>query len=66
MALLTGLGAILGLGPVQGLLGVKWPSATVGLCSIGATVIAMVIGSLAFPDRKDHHPFIETETGRTA
>ena len=66
LALMTGLGAILGLGPVQGLLGVKWPSATVGLCSIGATTLVMIIGSLLFPDRKNDQPAAETTTERTA
>jgi len=62
LALLTGLGAILGLSPVQELLNVKWPSANVGLCSIGATVLAMIVGSLLFPDRKNDLPAGETET----
>ena len=62
LALITGLGAILGLGPVQGLLHVKWPSANVGLCSIGATTLVMIIGSLLFPDRKNDQPAGETTT----
>jgi len=61
LALLTGLTAILGLSPVQGLLNVKWPSATVGLCSIGATTLVMIIGSLLFPDRKNNQPTTATE-----
>jgi solute:Na+ symporter, SSS family len=62
LALITGLSAILGLGPVQKLIGVKWPSANVGLCSIGATTLVMVVGSLLFPDRKDDQPTGETAT----
>jgi SSS family solute:Na+ symporter len=71
LALLAGLTAIVGLSPVQDGLGtlmtklsssaepitVDIPSARVGLISIAATVMAMVIGSLLFPDRKPvaHH-----------
>ncbi|MCK4854208.1 MAG: sodium:solute symporter family protein [Bacteroidales bacterium] len=52
MALIGGLGAILGLTPVQDLLCFELSSARVGLLSIIATIILMVIGSLLFPDRK--------------
>jgi solute:Na+ symporter, SSS family len=79
LALITGIVAIAGLGPVQGwindLIGriaimlnltppeaVKWPSETVGLCSIGATTLVMIIGSLLFPDRKKDQPVTETAT----
>ncbi|HID78039.1 MAG TPA: sodium:solute symporter family protein [Planctomycetaceae bacterium] len=51
LALLAGCTALLGLTPVQGLFGVTIPSARVGLVSIGATIAAMVFGSLLFPDR---------------
>ncbi|MDP6542938.1 MAG: sodium:solute symporter family protein [Phycisphaerae bacterium] len=61
LALLTGLGAILGLGPVQKMFGVEWPSANVGLCSIGATTLVMIFGSLLFPDRKNNQPATTTE-----
>ena len=52
LALLAGLIAILGLSPVQGVLGLDIPSARVGLISIATTVFVMVFGSLLFPDRK--------------
>ena len=62
LALITGLGAILGLGPVQKMFGVDWPSANVGLCSIGATTLVMISGSLLFPDRKNDQPVAENAT----
>ena len=52
LALLAGLTAILGLSPVQDLLGIEIPSARVGLISIAATVVTMFFGSLLFPDRE--------------
>jgi SSS family solute:Na+ symporter len=52
IALIGGLGAILGLTPVQDLLGFEMSSARVGLLSILGTLVLMVIGSLLFPDRK--------------
>lgn len=52
LALLAGCSAILGLGPVQKCLGVDIPSARMGLIAIGLTVVAMVVGSLLFPDRE--------------
>ena len=52
LALLAGCSAILGLGPVQKCLGVDIPSARMGLIAIGLTVVAMVVGSLLFPDRQ--------------
>jgi len=62
LALLTGFGAILGLKPVQKWFDVDWPGANVGLCSIGATILAMVAGSLLFPDRKNDDAVTNTET----
>ena len=56
LSLLTGLIALLGLSPVQDLLDVNIPSERVGLISIAATVIAMVAGSLLFPDRPQDQP----------
>ena len=50
-ALICGFSAILGLGPVQKLLGIDIPGARVGLFSIGLAVAAMVIGSLLLPDK---------------
>jgi solute:Na+ symporter, SSS family len=51
LALVAGCSALLGLKPVQEILGVEIPSARMGLISIGLTVGAMVIGSLLFPDK---------------
>jgi len=54
LALVAGLTAIIGLGPVQEILGFvePIPSARVGLMTIGFSLFAMVAGSLLFPDRK--------------
>jgi len=52
LALLVGSMAVLGLSPVQDFLGIKIASAWVGLISIGATLIAMIVGSICFPDRR--------------
>jgi SSS family solute:Na+ symporter len=52
LALLAGLTALLGLSPVQDALNIEIDSARVGLASIAATVVAMILGSLLFPDRK--------------
>jgi len=52
LALLVGMTAVLGLSPVQDFFGIKIASAWVGLISIGATIIAMVFGSVCFPDRR--------------
>jgi SSS family solute:Na+ symporter len=51
IALIGGLGAIVGLTPVQDLLGIDYSSARVGLLSIIGTLVLMIIGSLLFPDR---------------
>ncbi len=53
VALIGGLGAIVGLTPVQDLLGIEYSSARVGLLSVIGTIVLMIIGSLLFPDRKD-------------
>ena len=52
MALIGGLGAIVGLTPVQDLMGIELSSARVGLFSIIATIFLMVVGSLLFPKRQ--------------
>jgi len=52
IALIGGLGAIVGLTPVQDLLGIELSSAVVGLLSVIGTIVLMIIGSLLFPDRK--------------
>ena len=51
LALVCGSSAVFGLSPVQKLIGIEIPSARVGLLSIAFTVLAMVVGSLLFPDR---------------
>jgi SSS family solute:Na+ symporter len=51
LALIGGLGAILGLTPVQDLLDIELSSARVGLLSVIGTIVLMIIGSLLFPDR---------------
>jgi SSS family solute:Na+ symporter len=53
IALIGGLGAIVGLTPVQDLLGIEYSSARVGLLSILGTLVLMIIGSLMFPDRTE-------------
>ena len=50
LALLAGSTAIIGLSPVQKLLGVEYPSERVGLITIAATTVTMFVGSLLFPD----------------
>ena len=62
LALWAGFIAILGLGPVQQALGLDIPSARVGLISVATTVLAMFLGSLLFPDRRESHAST-TETG---
>jgi len=51
LAILSGCSAVLGLSPVQDALGVRLPSAWVGLATVAASVVVMIAGSLAFPDR---------------
>jgi SSS family solute:Na+ symporter len=50
LALTAGSTAVLGLAPIQGLLGISLASETVGLCATGAALVLMVLGSLLFPD----------------
>jgi SSS family solute:Na+ symporter len=50
-AFLCGFLALLGLKPVQHLLGVDWRSERVGLTTVSLAIIAMVGGSLLRPDR---------------
>ncbi len=56
LALLAGLTAVLGLSPVQSLLGIDIPSARVGLISVAATTLTMIVGSLLLPDRAGQQP----------
>ncbi|MCF7956574.1 MAG: sodium:solute symporter family protein [Phycisphaerae bacterium] len=51
LALLAGSSAVLGLGPVQKALGLDLSAARAALMSILLTTIAMIAGSLIFPDK---------------
>jgi len=51
-ALLCGFGALLGLTPIQELLGVEWATEWVGLGTVAAAFGTMIAGSLLLPDRK--------------
>jgi len=50
LALVCGFCSIVGLKPVQSLLGIEVSSATVGLTVIAVATVLMVAGSLVFPD----------------
>jgi len=52
LALLCGFCSILGLKPVQALVGIDFSSAIVGLTVIATAVLLMVAGSLVFPERR--------------
>ena len=49
LALICGFGAIVGLKPVQSLLGMNVSSEIIGLTVITLATVLMVVGSLAFP-----------------
>jgi len=51
LALLCGFGAVVGLKPVQSLLGIEVSSAIVGLTVTALAMVLMVAGSLLFPAR---------------
>jgi SSS family solute:Na+ symporter len=51
-ALLCGFGALMGLKPIQALIGVEWASEWVGIGTVVAAVAAMIAGSLLFPNTK--------------
>jgi SSS family solute:Na+ symporter len=51
LALLAGVSAVLGLEPVQRAIGINVPSARIGLLSVAACSMVMILGSLVFPDR---------------
>ncbi len=53
IALLSGFAAILGLSPVQELIGVDWPTEWVGIGTVLLASGGMVIGSLLVPDRRE-------------
>jgi SSS family solute:Na+ symporter len=59
LALICGFGAILGLKPVQALVGMDVSSAIVGLAVIALTITVMVAGSLMFPDRSKSSQYKE-------
>ena len=52
LGLACGFGAIVGLKPVQELIGTELSSARVGLATVILALALMVAGSLLFPDRK--------------
>ncbi len=52
-AFVCGFFMIMGLKPVQGLFKVDWPSEYVGLSVAAAAMLAMVIFSLLFPNKKE-------------
>jgi SSS family solute:Na+ symporter len=52
LALLAGMTAVLGLSPVQELIGVEIDSARVGLISVATSLTVMIVGSVLLPDRK--------------
>jgi len=51
LALLSGLCAILGLGPVKEAVGLNLEGAQVGLLTVVFSLIVLVVGSLVFPDK---------------
>jgi SSS family solute:Na+ symporter len=51
LALICGFGALIGLKPIQTILGIDVSSETVGLTVIACAITSMVVGSLIFPHR---------------
>ena len=51
---------MLGLKPVQKTLEVDWASETVGITTVAASTLLMVLGSLFFPDHVNKEPGSET------
>jgi SSS family solute:Na+ symporter len=51
LALSAGFSAVLGLAPVQDLVGVEIPIEIVGLSAAALSLVLMVVGSLVFPDK---------------
>ena len=60
LALLGGITAIFGLTPVQEWVAIDMPGAQVGLFSIAITTVAMIAGSLLFPDKQKPPESIQT------
>jgi SSS family solute:Na+ symporter len=63
LALLCGASGVLGLGPVQELLGIEITPQRVCLGSFALTTLAMILGSLFFPDPAETS---ESETGESS
>jgi solute:Na+ symporter, SSS family len=56
LALCSGFTALLGLGPIKTRLGIEdWGAEWIGLSTLGLAVLAMIVGSLFFPDRDQSH-----------
>lgn len=53
MALLSGIFAVTGLGPVQAMLGWNVSGERIGLVTVLFSLVVMVVGSLLFPDRAE-------------
>lgn len=64
LALLSGVGALGGLKPVQDLLGFHVRSDVVGLGTAGLALVMMIAGSLLFPDRTSSPAPISVEPSR--
>ena len=52
LALICGFGALLGLKPVQAIFGMNVSSEIIGLTVITLAIIAMITGSLLFPQNR--------------
>ncbi|MBN2456654.1 MAG: sodium:solute symporter family protein [Sedimentisphaerales bacterium] len=63
LALIAGFSPLLGLEPVQKLIGINVSSARIGLLSIGIVITALVLGSLMFPDKKKPQLNVIAESG---
>ncbi len=66
LALVVGLSAVLGLKPIQEIaqkilsVEIEWDSEIIGISTVAASSYLMVLGSLAFPDRRGPEPGDET------
>ncbi len=66
LALVVGLSAVLGLKPIQEIaqkilsVEIEWDSEIIGISTVAASSLVMVLGSLAFPDRRGPEPGDET------
>jgi len=54
LALISGFSAIFGLAPVKKAFEIETSSARIGLFTIALSVVAMVVGSILFPDRPEN------------